>query len=221
MSSAMIRAILEGRKSQTRRVLKPQPTCLHDGEPYWNIGGYRAWSYRGVTDPLRKGTVNPLDCPHGQAGDRLWVRETWAETESDGGPVIVYRAGGYRVHGATGDWNLGTWKDEVFEGEVGQIYPPDKWRPSIFMPRWASRITLEITGVRVERVQEIGEKDAKAEGCEPITCSAESIIFGTWKARFRWRDGFKVLWNSINAKRGFGWDVNPWVWVISFKRVEA
>jgi hypothetical protein len=87
----------------------------------------------------------------------------------------------------------------------------EKWRPSIHMPRWASRITLEVTDVRVERVQEISEEDAKTEGVTPS-------IVGEWWDHLKYRAGFQTLWNSINEKRGFGWDENPWVWVVEFKK---
>lgn len=127
-----------------------------------------------------------------QPGDRLWVRETWycaGVDESDGYPVR------YR------------------EGATVQEDVSISWRPSIFMPRWASRITLEITGVRVERLQDITEEDAKEEGVPPMIFSDGGY------GKPDYRDGFRQLWDSINAKRGFGWDVNPWVWVIEFRRV--
>jgi hypothetical protein len=156
-SGEMVRAILEGRKTQTRRVIKPQ---------------------------LR---IN-YKCPYGQPGDRLWVRETWQcfkpNTEEIINPNTVnIRALAYR---ATNEWR-------------------GKWRPSIHMPRWASRITLEITAVRVERLQDIGEVDAMREG-DP-TCENTHI------------DWFRALWDSINAKRGYSWESNPWVWVVEFQRI--
>ncbi len=134
-----------------------------------------------------------LNCPYGGYGDRLWVRETFYESEyflsedDLSKPKIYYKA----------------------DGE--QEFPHDKhWKPSIHMPRWASRITLEITDIRVERVQEITEEDATAEGIEllkPSMCCYTN------------RYCFQVLWDSLNAKRGYGLEVNPFVWVISFKVV--
>jgi len=135
-------------------------------------------------------------CPYGKPGDRLWVRETWqfTGTELNVEPGYVYRA-------TDPDWS-------EMEGW--------KWRPSIFMPRDASRILLEVTGVRVERVQEITEDDARAEGCqgEPEYTSKGGQ---GWVYDFE----FQKLWDSINAKRGYSWESNPWVWVVSFRRVEV
>jgi hypothetical protein len=132
------------------------------------------------------------ECPYGAPGDQLWVRETWwwDETKEDLS-IVQYRASGEMPKYMRGD------------GE--------KWRPPIHMPRWASRITLEIVSVRVERVQEITELDAGWEGFP--SCSVTS----DWTEKARpW---FRTLWDSINAKRGFGWEKNPFVWVLEFKRI--
>lgn len=140
------------------------------------------------------------NCPYGKTGDRLWVRETWMKFNNQ----IIYRADrsiimveGYAADGTS----------------HGTIQP---WRPSIFMPRWASRITLEITGVRVERLWDISFRDCRAEGINfisdrPIHHEIANKIY---------RDRFQELWNSINAKRGYGWDVNPLVWVIEFRVIQ-
>jgi hypothetical protein len=203
----MVQAILAGRKTMTRRVRMTEP---------------RTWP-----------------CPYGQPGDRLWVRETWGRV---GHPErIVYRenpADDYQ-------WDAG----KPSQGDF-------RWRPSIFMPRRASRITLEIVGVRVERVQDISEEDAIAEGC-----SAEKETTRDWwegydpdmRDRYgnaahqmvskevspepppRWLEvrtrkgstgfnisaveNYKILWDSLNDKRGYGWDVNPWVWALLFRRI--
>ncbi len=126
-----------------------------------------------------------IKCPYGKAGDRLWVRETFGFINETCG--IVYKANG-----------------------CNSIVP--KWKPSIFMPRKLSRITLEITDIRVERVQEITEADAKAEGVIP------KIPYES-KFTYYYRFPFVILWDSINEKRGFGWGENPWVWVVEFKRL--
>jgi hypothetical protein len=171
-SSEMVMAILEGRKTQTRRAIKRQPIYL---EGVW-IWRRTEWLDDKIIDP------SPLDlCPYGYPGDQLWVREAWApQVLEDGrkyksGDSVIYRAD--------------------FCGEALD-YP---WRPSIFMPRWASRIMLEIVNIRVERVQQIGGTDAFAEGGFTVT-------------------QFIELWDKLNAKRYFLWESNPWVWVIEFKK---
>ena len=235
-SSPMVRAILDGRKTQTRRVVKPQPESVHDGEPYWHVGGYRAWQFRGIADLLRIGTNNPLVCPYGQPGDRLWVRETFQICSnfhvdcrddkppfSDGRPVKRNNDPDYPV------WEQCYYAasdkcPELLSPETEEIEA--RWRPSIHMPRWASRILLEIVSVRVERLQDISEADAKAEGAQfdawvnantgndldDFTLS--DSIDGPWCHR----NGFANLWQSINGPES--WQANPWVWVIEFKRVE-
>lgn len=191
-SGPMVRAILDGRKTQTRRVVKPQSLVGHCG------GGV-------VTK-----------CPYGGTSDRLWVRETWAARldQDHVRPNDLPRGTvGYWADGPARCCNTGC------PGAAGKV------RPSIFMPRWASRITLEITGVRIQRVQKISEEDAEAEGIDividqhrsPWCASAGSD--GCACGGKSNREHFALLWDSINAKRGFGWDVNPWVWVVEFKRV--
>ena len=181
-SGPMVRAILDGKKTMTRRVMK-LPISHNDIESVSDItGGW--WCGFNSND-----TSYLLTCPYGQPGDRLWVRETWRSTRVDKTPApCIYRADG------------------------GKTPYGKPWIPSIHMPRWASRITLEITGVWVERVQEISEENAKAEGVTPS-------IVGQDLDHLRYRAGFQSLWDSINAKRGYGWDANPWVWVLTFRRV--
>ncbi len=203
-SGDMVRAILDGTKTQTRRVVKPEPT---DYGLEWieTPEGFAAWVDWGLT--LDEGQQRL--CPYGVTGDRLWVRETWGavwpDVDRDYVPLeecnIEYRAD--LPPGCT-DYP-GQWPAEEARGD------PDapKWRPSIHMPRWASRIMLEITGVHVERVQDISFDDAIAEG---VCVDAHGM-------RSECRNWFCALWNSINAKRGYGWDANPWVWVIEFRRV--
>jgi len=185
----MVRAILAGRKTQTRRVMKPQPDP--DGKvDVGEIGSTRGFAYvRGS----RGGRCTKIPCPYGQPGDRLWVRETWALTDQAG----YHEADAWPVYRADDpDW-------ETMEGW--------RWRPSIHMPRWASRITLEITDVHVERLQDISAGDAAAEGVDGVVSVA--ITHDPVPSR----NAFRVLWDSINAKRGYGWDANPWVWVIEFR----
>ena len=139
-------------------------------------------------------------CRYGQPGDRLWVRETWAKC--------------CHSHGCSGIY----FKTDDLKG--AKI---EKWKPSIHMPRRISRITLEVINVRVERLQDISEDDAMAEGAHPFPFMDRMFDPETRKmvvdADFH-RPRFKTLWDSINSKRGFGWDVNPWVWVIEFRRVK-
>jgi hypothetical protein len=181
----MIRAIIEGRKTMTRRVVIPQPT--------WEDGPIKCEFYNPTI--IRKGMFQPgpevfgfanedegWKFPYGKPGDRLYVRETWLQSQHLGD--IFYKA----THGF-------------------KVCLP--WRSPIHMPEWASRIHLDLEDVRVERVQDIDEDDAEAEGVlvgfddhpEPPAATAQ----------------FRLVWDSINKKRGFGWDANPWVWVIEFK----
>lgn len=189
-SSDMVRAILEGRKTQTRRVVKVTQRnswLVDDG-----------WTDNYIKDPENH-LVN--ECPYGQPGDRLWLRETFYPVTNT---LCLYKADGDDIDPA---YNL-------------------KWRPSIYMPRWASRITLEITGIRVERVQEITNEGAKAEGVELVPAfTAGNMSFSDVYGSHHYyhdtaREAFQELWDSINAKRGYSWDANPWVWVIEFKRTE-
>lgn len=149
--TTMMRALLAGRKTQTRRVVKPQPKIVDRDK----------WP-----------------CPYGAPGDRLWVRETWALGAH--ASAIVYRADGEFAPGA------------------------GRWRPSIHLSRKLARITLELTDVRVQRVQEISQFDAMQEGFDGPDHKAN----------------FCKLWDTINAKRGYQWASNPWVWALTFKVVK-
>jgi hypothetical protein len=206
-SGESVRAILDGRKTQTRRVIKPQPPD--------DCGAV----YVGVYAPTvidRDGNEQPgpevfgaysgdgswaLRCPYGTVGDRLWVRETWCQVDDMNGDAQVHYA-----------------------ADREDIPPP--WRSPIHMPRWASRILLEITDLRVQRVQDISEADAFYEGVERLNLSPTLIDFGAGLVQVHpltssYVDAFKTLWDTINAKRGYGWDANPWVWAITFKRAEG
>ena len=180
-SAPMILALLDSRKTQTRRVLKKPAWAQDEGWPHkvmdeQELDGSLCWFARET------GCLARLPIP--QPGDRLWVREA---CHIDGDQTT------YRADMPTGCDTRG-WG----------------WKPSIFMPRWASRLTLTVTDVRVQRVQEISEGDALAEGVEP----AGSRDVGY--SRFHARTGFHALWDSLNAKRGFGWDANPWVAAYTF-----
>jgi hypothetical protein len=226
-SGPMIRALLDGTKTQTRRVVKP-------------LGADHVFQFRGTTaaagadEPTGNwgwcgspGLVNKhIKCPYGKPGERLWVRETfycdhafypdgvsvdsmWREVDGNRVPIpleeqradmlemMFYRADG----------------EPEFEGAEG----PTPWRPSIHMPRWASRILLEITEVRVERLQDISEADAGAEGVLGWDYKRSGVP--RWdEPRSTNRDEFRKLWQSINGPSA--WDANPWVWAISFRRLK-
>jgi len=206
MSTESVKAILDGRKTQTRRVIKPQP---YEYKETW------VWAFR--KEQLATQGFWLDHSPYGQVSQRLWVRETWA-----------IRNCGNRVSLDKGTWPEGFPIDrlEYIATDPAPIPPeladdsnaPHWWnkRPSLFMPRWASRITLEITGVRVERLQEITEEDAIAEGIDPRAIYVKSKDWeeNTWFSK----EAFHWLWDSLNAKRGYGWDTNPFVWAISFKK---
>ena len=178
----MVRAILAGNKTQTRRVVKPQPEQWTTPDGCGTSAIWPAVNYNGRVAAMR--------CPYGQPGDRLWVRESTAEDCIGSASFARYTADG-------------------FTSRIAWWYSR-KACPSIHMPRWASRILLEITSVRVERLHEISEADAKAEGVTlpKRTCTMYDGI---------WRDEYHALWESINGPRT--WAANPWVWVIEFKVV--
>ena len=194
----MVRAILDGRKTQTRRVMKVQPSDgFHPTHNGYDLDLNAHWYTPGVVDkngylqPAKKDVFGVADenegyaCPFGAVGDRIWVRETFSPVpdheEPAGCSAILYAADGNGPYG--------------------------KWVPSIHMPRWASRITLEITGVRVERLNSISDSDASKEGCCIADMESGDCL----------SDVFSRLWTSIYGDES--WKVNPWVWVIEFKVV--
>jgi hypothetical protein len=212
-SGEMVKAILDGRKTMTRRVIKPQPAANSD----WAGGFYvssPAITVAVGTFNERRGVALPGDptpCPYGQPGDRLWVREGVRLNTNLGGVRITYKADGAHRQVPEGALELAGY---------GDILDDNHFRPSIHMPRWASRITLEIVSVRVERVQEISEGNAKAEGIKETREGFQDGVQG-FIAHDTAVSAFITLWDSINQKRGFGWDSNCWVWVVGFKRIVA
>jgi len=235
----MVRAILDGRKTQTRRAIKPVPTINGVGaifdegdrqedfvEPYW---------------------VFPETCKYGKPGDLLWVRETWAPLYGKPGDLLWVR----ETWAPLADCvvlNCAYYRLDHEEARSSGSRVDVKWRPSIHMPRWASRITLRITDIRVERLQDISEEDARAEGCEARPFP------GPWWQGYRdlgdgelfhqqavgetppdwmiepkkmpstpWldqsaRDGFWSIWMGLHGSGA--WEANPWVWVVAFERVK-
>ncbi len=226
-SGAMVRAIHEGRKTQTRRVVKT---------PH----GYNPRHYLGVVAGLHvwEGVDKwggQLACPYGAAGDRLWVRETWQP---------------YREHSAEQNATIKASIERFQRGEVKDMvaevqnwpFPPNgdhkilyaadfgdwaydvdsdlkPWKSPLFLPRHLSRITLEIITIRVERLQEISDEDAKAEGIEQAPYSPNRIWIANPANSLRYVKTFRKGWDKINAKRGYSWASNPWVWVIEFKKL--
>lgn len=192
-SGPMVRAILEGRKAQTRRVVKPQPRWEED--PCLCCDGVWRGRYRDFVDDGRDWDVFVDEigpCPFGQPGDLLWVREKHSFRE-DGDRIEEMRPVWYW---ADGNPEFGNWSRPC---------------PSIHMPKPAARIWLWVTGVRVERLQSITPADARAEG-HPSRGLGQEIDDD---AACDW---FADTWDAIYAKRGHGWDANPWVWVVSFAR---
>ena len=219
-SGPMVRAILEGRKSMTRRAVKPHVSADTVRFDYYSADSQ--WREMFVADNL--GNLYPKSwshkCPYGVPGDRLWVRETHGFASGDG-------PGGDPT----------SWVEYRADGESDEIR---RWRPSIFMPRWASRITLEVTGVRVERLREISERDAEREGVYRIPAGTDEDGFHYDASDYR--SAFVQLWDSINGrgvrkiigdgtvqthnkkhreeKPDVSWAANPWVWVVEFMRVD-
>lgn len=211
-STPMVKAILEGRKTMTRRVVNCPHEIIRTATPEeWNAGkahpkmvDYEEWHDKNRYHLLQiaSGSIIAMQCPFGIPGDSLWVRETFWIDEGDSQPF--YKA----------------------SEEHPEIF---KWKPSLFMPRWASRTTLEITNVRVERLQEITEEDAEREGIERVggkysCCPWRNYLIrkpGEMKLHCSAPSrSFQTLWDSINGKK-YPWSSNPFVWVIEFKRLEA
>jgi hypothetical protein len=196
----LVRAILSGQKTVTRRPLK-MPHGL------WET------SATGELVPT------PANCPYGKPGDRLWVRETWSDVNLQGAPGIAYRAdddvrdlmedesflderGAFNYDDPRSKpYPFACWSEDLIAGNEG------RWRPSIHMPRWVSRILLEVTAVRVERLQDISTEQIIAEGLSTTLREHDAEV----DLRRQWRD----LWEST----GGDWVANPWVWVVEFKRV--
>ena len=211
-SGSMVRAILDGSKTQTRRKVS---AYVPSDTSWFMTHGVQA---TGMSHSARPTVEVPFK--YGKPGDRLWVRETWYPNE----PTPWYRADFIERYQA--------WERDTPEGILRL---EDAWKPSIHMPRWASRLTLEIVSVRVERLQDISEADAKAEGLK--ACSKDGTLikygipdmdglpggcdvgwpWGKWDADPR--KAYRALWESINGPGS--WEANPWVWVVEFKKLEV
>ncbi len=197
----MVRAILDGRKTQTRRIIKDCTVGRDPISKFIQIGKKFIGCYpEDVPELIRE------CCPYGVPGDRIWVRETWAEAGASAPDLKLYRAN-YPAHVPTHYENVPPAEDV-------------RWTPSIHMPRWASRILLEITDVRVEQLKSISEEEARSEGVAQLREGFWKHYQPGWtQHQLSARGSFATLWESIY---GFGeWDRNPWVWVIEFKRIEG
>ena len=232
-SGPMVRALLDGSKTQTRRVCKPAQF-------------YSLSAVVEVPDPMERGQVYngshfgdeegevQFASPYGGRGDRLWVRESWqyADWTDDGYPFIGFHADAARL---LRDRIPEEWAMRVEDAwitlsapanfDIDQRAADRRWRPSIHMPRWASRITLEITSVRAERLRDISESDAKAEGIFPHIRGGwhwlehDSSNLDDWN-QFGYktpRDAYFALWEAINGPGSV--DANPWVWAVEFRKV--
>jgi hypothetical protein len=205
-STPMIQAILEGRKTQTRRIVKPQPKQELD---------FFGWELHPKKLQVAFGTGNKVDSfhkfPFGQVGDVLWVRETFRIKHPWG-------------HEAFGYYEYKTYNYQQIKAPDSSVFQSSpKWKPSIFMPKDAARIWLKITNIKIERLHDISEKDAILEGVE----KEFSILFNEWRfkdyynVKSDWRSAvssFQSLWANINGINS--WDDNPFVWVIEFERIE-
>ncbi len=221
-NGSMVRATLDGRKTQTRRIIKPQPHASNGLVNAAYCGRPNSWLPTGSFS--HENQSREYQCHQGIVGDQLWVKETWQ---------------GFRQTSIEYD----EWEEmESPKDRHVQFYEPvyradnknfpEKWQPSIFMPREYSRIQLEITGVRPERLQDISEADAVREGA--LVCSTglppgtppvygfdtDAGDFDENLAAYNARDAFAGLWRSLNTKRGSTWEENPWVWVIDFERIK-
>lgn len=222
-SGPLVRAILEGRKTRTRRVYTPRRP-----EP-WEIMGELTCGADWPHLQDEYGDFHPRTSPYGAPGDRLWVRETWAPAHGSISPEY----GEHSIFEWDPDEHGELTKDanglELYYRADGEDDLPAefsmpsgseiRWRPSIHMPRWASRLTLEVVGVRIERLQDISEDDIRAEGVSIDLASERTGI--PWSSIPTLRDAWRLGWDSLAGLRpGTAWADNPWVWVVEFRRLD-
>ncbi|EPM0570771.1 hypothetical protein WJB81_000864 [Klebsiella aerogenes] len=212
----MVRAILDGRKTQTRRIMKNQPehsglglrrvidskNGSDDGKYFWSLSDACGLKIRSKS----------FTCPFGSVGDRIWVREAFrVHSRATDVATLVYKAS-----------ERNSWTEQTHRVPVSvcnKPATPEKWTPSLHMPRWASRLLLEITDVRVERLREISQADAEAEGVGKLKKGFWKNYQPGWtEFQLTARGSFATLWKSIYGDES--WYADPWVWVIEFKRIE-
>ena len=256
-SGEMVRAILDGKKTMTRRAVKGHVHQLEYGSAVVtnstrkaNIGKYcfgNKVRHQICDTALESQTCKYIKCPYGKVGDRLWVREAYTVTGwncDDGSVYIKYLADGHEQYfdNETDEMECAIdslvdsvckeldkrkvpmLNDEAYDCSLDKNKPRN--RSPMFMPRWASRILLEITDIRVERLNDISYLDARKEGVRTVIESVEPNrtgyrIFGKEEVFMDYKDAFLNLWDSLNTKKGYQWSSNPWVWVVEFKVVEV
>lgn len=228
-NTEMVNAVVEGRKTQTRRIIKPQPVFKEGTGFHWKGAMYGIGSDYAET----VSNFTNYSCPVGRVGDRLWVRETFCmgRIEEDDNPFLWPKP--LYVDNYEGQDAYPIYKQMVVKENI--VHEDVIWSPSIHMPRSASRIMLEITKIRVERLNDISEKDAIAEGVEPVVVPDNIPVEGgytrdnreMWKGyknharayRDTAKDSFMSLWQEIYGTQS--WDSNEWVWVVEFKRIDC
>lgn len=187
-NTEMVKAILNGNKTQTRRIIKPHPIQPEKGSYFDSFAGGPQWNWWSKDHRQYLGQI--IKCPY-EIGQKLWIRETWFDE---------FKA----LYPQRKTKRIFHYKASVLDKSVF------KWKPSIFMPKEACRLWLEITNIRAEKLQNITPEDIIHEGCTIPRVTAKTCFRGDWIK----------LWNSINEKRGYSWESNPWVWVIEFKKIK-
>lgn len=219
-SGEMVKAILDSKKTMTRRLIKFKDFATDSITPLHIElveGRYCLFNERNGW------LVGYPKCPYGKVGDRLWVREIWiqgyddplieSEGDDENAVSIIYKADGKEEYRTCSAETAENWGDFSADSEMVGFKSP------IHMPRWASRILLEITDIRVERLNDISEEDAIKEGMPPSHASIDRISMQHGFNSFS-QSCFAQLWDSLNDKKGYQWSSNPWVWVIEFKKVQ-
>lgn len=227
-SAPMVRAILDGKKTQTRRVVTPQPSADWDGRMLECVWYHPSIERRGQLEPGPEifGFADDREgwkCPYGAPGARMYIKESaWMYCERrPNGTTKTGRAKWVYVPLESAPVHYAV---DGHKPTTAVVHPETKnqwgWRLKVarFLPRWASRITLEVTDLSVERVQHICEADAIAEGFQGRRWDEKQKDYDS--SSLSGRDRFRDLWNDLNAPRGFGWKENPWVWVVEFRRVK-
>lgn len=222
-SSEMVRALLDGRKTMTRRIVKPQPLFLDSdnfGDCWFPSKDHPKALHYASEKHFRRGLPQDF-CLYGIPGDRLWVRETWGSAfDKNGNGIVVYKSDGSALLAQAEQEGEGDWCGVDGQCPKNRITMPSRWRSPLHMPRWASRLTLEITDVRVQRLQEITEEDALAEGAmEWWNGLSERERVAIYEGGRGPAHAFKLLWNYIHGP--YAWALNSWVWAISFKLIQS